>query len=214
MIDSLAQVPAAELPALAPGEPSTPPDSPAPRSPGESRARRAALACLCLAGWSASVWVGHHLDGGQEVHRIGLAVHILALVVSFGTILVIDWIGLLWLLGKREIHEPGRLESGAKPLIWGGLAMLLASGAFINPDLGSMATRVKLVCVLVLMLNGLAIAPLMHRLLAMPVTTRFGDVARGLRTRLVIALAVSQACWWTAVLIGLLNSTLRRWSGS
>ncbi len=172
------------------------------------------MALLCTAGWSASVLVGHFLDTAQEVHRIGLAVHILSLVVSFGTILVIDWIGLLWLLGKREIHEPGRLESAAKPLIWGGLAMLLASGAFINPDLGSVPTRVKLVCVLVIMLNGLAIAPLMHRLLAMPGTTRFGEVARGLRARLVLALSVSQACWWTAVLIGLLNSTLRRWSGS
>lgn len=92
--------------------------------------------------------------------------------------------------------------------------MLLASGAFINPDLGSIPTRVKLVCVLVLMLNGLAIAPLMHRLLAMPSTTRFGEVARGLRARLMVALTVSQACWWTAVLIGLLNSTLRRWTGN
>ncbi|GAA1497831.1 hypothetical protein [Paeniglutamicibacter kerguelensis] len=222
MIDSLAQAPAAEQPVLPVGEVTSPEPAPsrkarasrALRASGKAQARRAALAGLCMAGWSASVLVGHNMDTAQEVHRIGLAVHILALVISFGTILVIDWIGLLWLMGKREIHEPGRLESAAKPLIWGGLAMLLASGAFINPDLGSIPTRVKLVCVLVLMLNGLAIAPLMHWLLAMPSTTRFGEVARGLRARLMVALTVSQACWWTAVLIGLLNSTLRRWTGN
>ena len=177
-------------------------------------ARRVLAALVCTAAWLASVLVGHHLDTPPEVHRIGLAVHILALVVSFGAILVIDWIGLLWLLGKREIHEPGRLESGAKPLIWGGLGMLLLSGAFINPDLGSTPTCVKLACVLVLMLNGLAIGPLMHRLLSMPRDTRFGGVSRGVRARLMLALALSQASWWTAVLIGLLNSTLRRWTGS
>jgi hypothetical protein len=41
----------------------------------------------------------------------------------------------------------------------------------------------------------------------------FGELGRKLRLRLMIALSVSQACWWTAVLIGLINSTLRRWSG-
>jgi hypothetical protein len=30
----------------------------------------------------------------------------------------------------------------------------------------------------------------------------------------MVALTVSQACWWTAVLIGLVNSTLRRWTGA
>ena len=221
MIDTLAQAPAVEQSALPSGEatsrepaaPRGPVPSPEARAPRTGRARGALPALLCVAGWVASVLVGHNLDTTQDVHCIGLAVHILALVVSFGTILVIDWIGLLWLLGKREIHEPGRLESAAKPLIWGGLAMLLASGAFINPDLSSIPTRVKLVCVLVIMLNGLAIAPLMRRLLAMPSNTRFGEVARGLRTRLMLALSLSQACWWTAVLIGLLNSTLRRWTG-
>ncbi|MGL3805964.1 hypothetical protein ACSYDW_07680 [Paeniglutamicibacter sp. R2-26] len=194
-------------PAVRAGAPATAGTS----APGTARRVFAALACT--SGWLASVLVGHHLDTPPEVHRLGLAVHILALVVSFGTILVIDWIGLLWLLGKREIHEPGRLESGAKPLIWGGLGMLLVSGAFINPDLGSTPTCIKLACVLVLMLNGLAIGPLMHRLLAMPRDTRFGEVSRGVRARLMLALAVSQASWWTAVLIGLLNSTLRRWTG-
>jgi hypothetical protein len=75
------------------------------------------LGVLCTAGWLASVLVGHHVDCGPELHRIGLAVHIPALVLSFGTILVVDWLGLLWLLGKMEMHESGKLEAAAKPLI-------------------------------------------------------------------------------------------------
>ncbi|WP_245413208.1 hypothetical protein [Arthrobacter celericrescens] len=158
--------------------------------------------------------VGQFVDCGPELHRLGLAVHILALVLSFGTILVVDWLGLLWLLGKVEMHASGKLEATAKPLIWGGLALLLISGALIDPDLTNPVTAVKLVSVLILMLNGLSIGPAMHRLLALPPHTRFSELTHGLRLRLMIALTVSQACWWTAVLIGLINSTLRRWTGA
>ncbi|MET4589852.1 hypothetical protein [Arthrobacter sp. 754] len=172
------------------------------------------LGLLCTAGWLASVLIGHNVDCGPELHRVGLAVHILALVLSFGTILGVDWLGLLWLLGKVQMHESGKLEAAAKPLIWGGLALLLASGALIDPDLANPVTAVKLGCVLVLMLNGLSIAPAMHQLMALPAETRFGGLGRRLRARLLTALTISQACWWTAVLIGLINSTLRRWSGT
>lgn len=183
-------------------------------APVRGRARALGLGLLCTSAWLAAATVGYATDFGPELHRIGLAVHVLALVLSFGAILVVDWLGFLWLLGKRELHESGRLESAAKPLIWGGLSLLLVSGALIHPDLGNPVTVVKLVCVLVLMLNGLAIGPAMRQLLALPPRTRFGDVARRLRTRLLVALTISQACWWTAVMIGLVNSTLRRWAGT
>lgn len=182
--------------------------------PIRERACALALGLLCTSGWLAAALVGHAADFGPELHRIGLAVHVLALVLSFGAILVVDWLGFLWLLGRRELHESGRLESAAKPLIWGGLSLLLLSGALIHPDLGNPVTVVKLVCVLVLMLNGLAIGPAMRQLLALPPRTRFTDVGRRLRIRLLVALAISQACWWTAVMIGLVNSTLRRWAGT
>lgn len=197
-----------------PGPPQTEsaiPPAPLTRS---QRLRLVLLGMLCTAGWLASVLVGHYVDCGPELHRVGLAVHILALVLSFGTILVVDWLGLLWLLGKVEMHASGKLEATAKPLIWGGLTLLLISGALIDPDLTSPVTVVKLASVLILMLNGLSIAPAMHRLLALPPRTRFSELTHRLRLRLMIALTVSQTCWWTAVLIGLLNSTLRRWTGA
>lgn len=183
-----------------------------PAKQKKQRLRLVLLGALCTAGWAASLLVGHYVECGPELHRIGLAVHILALVLSFGTILVVDWLGLLWLLGKVQMHESGKLEAAAKPLIWGGLALLLVSGALIDPDLTNPATVIKLACVLVLMLNGLSIAPAMHQLMALPAHTRFGELGRRLRLRLMVALSISQACWWTAVLIGLINSTLRRWA--
>ena len=197
-----------------PGQPQTESARPPASLTRCQRQRLVRLGMLCTAGWLASVLVGHYVECGPELHRIGLAVHILALVLSFGTILVVDWLGLLWLLGKVEMHASGKLEDAAKPLIWGGLALLLISGALIDPDLTSLVTVVKLASVLILMLNGLSIAPAMHRLLALPPRTRFTELTRRLRLRLMIALTVSQTCWWTAGLIGLLNSTLRRWTGA
>jgi hypothetical protein len=88
--------------------------------------------------------VGHFVEFGPVLHRVGLAGHILALVLAFGTILVVDWLGLLWLMGKVHMHESPKLETAAKPLIWGGLALLLASGALIQPDLTNPVTAVKL----------------------------------------------------------------------
>lgn len=140
------------------------------------RKRLGLLGGACTAGWLSAALVGHHVDFGPEVHRIGLAVHILALVLSFGTILVLDWLGFLWLLGRGEIHESGRLEASAKPLIWGGLILLLVSGALIHPDLNNPVTVVKLGAILLLMLNGLTIAPAMQQLLALPPQTAFGQL--------------------------------------
>ena len=113
--------------------------------------------------------------------------HVIALVLSFGAILIVDWVGLLWLLGKRDLHDTRRLEAAAQPLIWGGLAVLLVSGALIKPDITSPVTQVKLLCVLVLMLNGVSLVPVMRRLHALPAGTHFRAVARRLRARLPAA---------------------------
>ncbi|WAH95993.1 hypothetical protein [Arthrobacter sp. MMS18-M83] len=181
------------------------------RQPGRRKAL--VLSGVCTVAWAASVSAGALVDCGPDLHRAGLACHIIALVLSFGAILVVDWVGFLWLMGKRDIHDTRRLETAAQPLIWGGLAVLLVSGALIKPDITSPVTQVKLLCVLVLMLNGIALAPAMRRLHALPVGTHFKSVALRLRARLLVALCISQGCWWTAVLVGLLNSTLRRWAG-
>jgi hypothetical protein len=202
-----------------PGQPDAAPADPqrhgdaVANAPRPGRGRYVALAALCLIGWAGSLAVGMSVDCGPDMHRIGLACHILALVLSFGAILVVDWVGFLWLLGKRDLHDTHRLETAAQPLIWGGLAVLLISGALIRPDVSNPLTQVKLLCVLLLMLNGIALAPTMKLLHALPAGTHFTAVAKRLRRRLLIAFCISQGCWWTSILVGLLNSTLRRWAG-
>ncbi|SKB43063.1 hypothetical protein SAMN05660473_00605 [Arthrobacter sp. 49Tsu3.1M3] len=57
-----------------------------------------------------------------------------------------------------------RLDGAATPLIWGGLAGMLATGVFLNPHLNNPMTDLKLAAVLVLSLNGIMLIPLMRRL--------------------------------------------------
>lgn len=188
-------------------------ETPAPAPAGKPVINTALLALLGAGGWLASVLAGGWAECGPVVHRFALAGHILALVLSFGAIIVVDWVGLLWLLGRRDIHDTSRVESAAQPLIWCGLAALLVTGSLIDPDLGNPLTQIKLACVLLLMLNGILLAPTMRKLHALPPGTLFSAMAAPLRKHLMIALCVSQGCWWTCVLVGLLNSTLRRWAG-
>lgn len=75
-----------------PGPPQTERASPPASLTRRQRQRLVLLGMLCTAGWLASVLVGHHVDCGPDLHRIGLAVHVLALVLSFGIILVVDWL--------------------------------------------------------------------------------------------------------------------------
>ncbi len=181
---------------------------------GQPTLKLVLLAVACSAAWLASVLIGGFLDPGPEIHGVALAVHILALVLAFGAILVLDWVGLLWLLGRRDVHDTRRLDSAAQPLIWGGLAILLVSGALLHPELSSPPTQIKLVSILVLMLNGLVLTRTMKQLHRLPPGTLFTAMAAGLRARLLAALCISQTCWWTSVLVGLFNSTLRRWTGA
>lgn len=147
---------------------------PSPKSsPHPGRRKTVVLGGACTAAWAGSVSAGALVDCGPDLHRVGLACQIIALVLSFGAILVVDWVGFLWLVGKRDIHDTRRLKAAAQPLIWGGLVVLLVSGAMIRPDITGHVTQVKLLCVLVLMLNGIAMAPIMRRLHALPVGTHF-----------------------------------------
>jgi hypothetical protein len=67
-------------------------------------------------------------------------------------------------------------------------------------------TDVKLAAVLALSLNGIMLIPLMRRLAHLPPDSSFGALSIGQRTHLLLSLTISQACWWTAIIIGFINA--------
>jgi hypothetical protein len=180
-----------------------------PRKSHKSSRRLVGILCVAAAAaWVLAVMMGLSVTLAGPPRALALSVHILAMVLAFGAILLVDWHGFLWLIGKRQLAETIRLDGAAGPLIWSGTAVLLLSGAFLSPDLNNPWTVVKLGAVLVLMINGISLIPLMRRLVVMPPSTTFAGLPIGQRIHMLLCLGISQACWWAAIVIGFVNAEL------
>jgi hypothetical protein len=161
---------------------------------------RAAAAITVV--WVAVVWTSPRIEVGAEVHRLALFCHLAALVVGFGAVLAMDWLGLQWLLRRLDLLTLLRTTHNAHLLVWLGLAGLVASGALLGPDTASAPTRVKLVAVLAVALNGLWVSRLQQRLAAYTETRPPWTLLAGGG----LAALVSQAGWWTATAVGFLST--------
>ena len=91
--------------------------------------------------------------------------------------------------------------------VWVGLGGLMLSGTLLEPDLEQPATLVKMAAVLVLALNGVALTRWTHALARLPGSARFSSLPTRARVGFVGSAIVSQVAWWTAVIVGLMNST-------
>ena len=164
------------------------------------------LSLAATAAWLLSIAASTAIHPDGLVHNLAVVLHVLGMVVAFGAVILLDWHGFLWLIGRRKLAETIRLDGAATPLIWGGLAVMLATGAYLTPRLANPVTDLKLAAVLVLSLNGIMLIPLMRRLARLPGDARFADLSTGQRTHLLVCLVISQACWWTATVVGFLNA--------
>ena len=132
---------------------------------------------------------------------VALFVHLISLVVGFGSVLAVDWYGLLSLSRRVTIGDVLLTAERMTPLIWIGLAGLTASGVVLKPDLSSWLIVVKLCCVLGVGIVGvlaLSTSRLMERQMPTP--------ARSVVRRGMVLAGASQTFWWTAVIIGFLTS--------
>ena len=120
---------------------------------------------------------------------------------------MVDWYALLWVTQWRTVRDLRQVDITLKVPIWAGIIGLLASGALLQPDLDSPLTLVKLGAVLVLSLNGVAITRWTTSLARFPRKTRFSSLPQAARIRFITSAIISQVAWWTAVVIGMLNST-------
>ena len=178
------------------------------RRESERSTRRlvAGLSFAAAVAWLLSVGASTVISVGAPAYSLAVVLHVLSMVVAFGAIILVDWHGFLWLVGRRTLAEIIRLDGAATPLIWGGLAGMLVTGAFLSPHLASPMTDLKLAAVLVLSLNGIMLIPLMRRLAHLPPNTGFGALTTGQRIHMMACLAISQACWWTAIVVGFINA--------
>lgn len=162
---------------------------------------------LVAAGWTASVGLSTSITPPPFLHALALFVHLASLVVGLGAVLMVEWYGLLWSTEWRSVRDLRQVDITLKPLIWAGLIGLLASGALLEPDLSAPPTQVKLVAVLLVALNGVALTQWTFYLARFPKKMRFAALPRRVRIRFIASAVISQLAWWTAVVIGMLNAT-------
>jgi hypothetical protein len=171
------------------------------------RRRRLVAYASVTAAWALAVWASTVLSPPDWLHMAALFVHLGSLVVGLGAVLMIEWHALLWATGWSHLREFRQADRTMILPVWAGLAGLLASGALLEPHLEQPTTLVKLAAVLVLSLNGVALTRWTSDLARLPPRAHFRSLPRRARAAFVASAIVSQAAWWTAVVIGLLNST-------
>ncbi|TXS40917.1 hypothetical protein EAO75_39375 [Streptomyces sp. uw30] len=162
----------------------------------------AAAGLLSCAALAAVCWMSGHVHADTTLQTVARFLHVAALVVGLGAVLAVDWFALLWLLGRRRLADILNTACTLQVPIWLGLAGLVATGSFLNPNLTSTLTLIKLGLVLAITLNGLYA----HRLGQHLDQYRDRPVPRSLLVQSGAAATVSQLGWWGASLIGFINS--------
>jgi hypothetical protein len=145
--------------------------------------------------WAAVLAAAGPQRPSPLIHDLALFAHLGSMVAGFGAVLMVDWAGLLWLARRRTLTEVLRTARTAHVPTWAGFAGLLASGLFLGPP-----APAKALAVLIIGLNGVWAGTLLTAL------DRHPGPPAPLLARSAAATLVSQAGWWTALIVGYLTS--------
>jgi hypothetical protein len=171
-----------------------------------ARRVRAIGYALIMLGWWATLLVGYAVPADPSARVFVLFLHLMALTIGLGAAVMVEYAGVLWVTGRGTLqallHAEGRLAVPA----WAGYAGLLVTGALLAPDPDSPATAVKLAAVLLVGMNGVAVQRLATELDRLPGELPFRRAPRRLRMWSIASGTLSQVAWWTAVLVGTLNT--------
>ncbi|MET0780993.1 MAG: hypothetical protein ABWY26_09115 [Microbacterium sp.] len=180
-----------------------------------SERRRSARHRRALAYWAvilalyASLAVSIGLAPPPWLHLTALFAHLGSVIVGLGAAVVLEFTGLLWIADRRALDDLRGNERLISVVAWLGIMGLIASGAFLQPNLMDPKTIVKMIAVLVVAMNGVAMTRLTAELGRLPAETRFRSIPRRLKLWCVWSAVVSQVGWWTAVILGMLNTASR-----
>lgn len=163
-----------------------------PLNPAEAR-----LAGVFVIIIGAVILLSTQIRVPHLVHEIALFGHLCCLLIGFGSVLAVDWFGLLFLARQMSMGAVLVQAHRMTPMIWLGLLGLVGTGMFLRPDLTSSLVVVKLCCVL-----GISVVGALTLATKRQMVHRVADLPRRLMLRGMILASASQALWWTAVVIG------------
>lgn len=138
---------------------------------------------------------------------IFLFVHLVSLLVGFGSVIVIDSFGFLWLLKKVQLSFVMRVAETTQKLIWIGWSGMVFSGLFLITAKGYVdnLTKIKIFFVLLVGLNGIFLHLLKKAFEKIQDGSTMPNI---LMFRMAITTLISQTGWWGALLIGFVHRHL------
>ncbi|MBS1673180.1 MAG: hypothetical protein JSS74_04365 [Actinobacteria bacterium] len=180
---------------------------------GERRRRarrvRAIGYALIMLGWWASLYVGYSGSMDPQLRGFLLFLHLASLTVGLGAAVAVEYSGALWAIGRGTLSSLLQTEERLAVPAWVGYAALLVTGAMLSPDPRSPATALKLAAVLVVGLNAIAVQRLTTELSRLPEDLSFARAPWRVRVWSLGSGILSQLAWWTAALVGALNTAGR-----
>ncbi len=133
-----------------------------------------------------------------------LFLHLAGLILGFGSVLVTDLYGLLWIRDRVRFRQLVHVSGITEKFIWAGWGLMVVSGiplVFLKGEVDNLMI-LKLFFVVLIGLNGVALGLLHKRIRGYSE----GDHApASVLFRLALALGISQIAWWGAFLIGFLH---------
>lgn len=141
--------------------------------------------------------------------KIILFVHLLSVVVAYGSVIFVDFFGLFWALGKKTKNEMLQVSGVAQILIWSGLVGLIVSGVLLHPHLNKPLTQLKMFLVLVIICNGVNLH-FVQKALKNNTIEKYWQLPKKLIAWSMVSISLSQLAWLGAVIIGFINTSSRR----
>lgn len=133
-----------------------------------------------------------------------LFVHVISFIIAFGSVILIDVFGSLWLLKRVKLKLVDDVATVATRLIWAGLVGLIISGIVLIVHKGFIdnLTYIKLFFVAMLVCNGVFLYTIKKS------TEPFIEseqVPAIIMFRTALASSISQLGWWGAIIIGFVH---------
>lgn len=141
--------------------------------------------------------------------QLALWIHIVCVVIGFGSVLVIDTFGLLWVLRIVELKKVFSVARVATWLVWTGWVGLVASGTYLLLLKGgelSALTQIKLFFVAMIGINGVFLSIIQGSYERLFSLTKIPPIHK---FRIILASTISQIGWWGALLIGVYNTNFK-----
>ena len=111
-------------------------------TPSETR-----LLAVVILALVALIFISTLINPPHWLQVAALFGHLIFLVIGFGSVLAVDWYGLLSLFGWTTMGDVLLVANRMTPMIWIGLSGLTITGALLEPQLSSWLVVVKLCCV-------------------------------------------------------------------